>query len=462
MIAEYIGEDVFFEGMKQYLHKYQYGNALTVDLWAALSEASGIDVAAIMSKWTLNVGYPVVTVTEDDDSIHLKQSRFLRIGGVKPEEDQVIYSIPLNMLGSQGRQTKTWFNTREAKIPVESDFLKLNAKQVGFYRTAYSSKRLRALGNQMEILSVEDRVGIVSDAVALAPAGYQSTSAILSLLEKYQGESIMIAWKQVVVAIESIRLAWLFEDENIQEGLRTFQRQLVSPKAHELGWDLTESDDEEEQQLKVLLFRASALSGDEKTKQAAFDMFKRFMDGDRLAIHSDLQAAVFDSVLEHSTSNENYEAMLELFRASKTSDERDRAITALGYARDPGLVQRTLEMLLEDEVEKREVNLPLQTISRTRDGQLSTWKWMQENADGVGKKLAARIGTIMGVVINSCGGNFSSEEAVKEFESFWETKNTAGFDRGISQCAEEIRVKVNWLAHGREDVRKWLQEKGFI
>jgi aminopeptidase N len=39
----------FFKGLQNYLKTYQYSNAETKDLWAALSKASGQDVELLMN-----------------------------------------------------------------------------------------------------------------------------------------------------------------------------------------------------------------------------------------------------------------------------------------------------------------------------------------------------------------------------------------------------------------------------
>ena len=54
----------FRKGMHAYLSKHAYGNTFTEDLWDALSEASGKDVADIMSSWTKQMGFPVLKVVQ--------------------------------------------------------------------------------------------------------------------------------------------------------------------------------------------------------------------------------------------------------------------------------------------------------------------------------------------------------------------------------------------------------------
>lgn len=57
MISAVVGEDKFLKGVSIYLKKHLYGNAETKDLWAGVSEASGMDVASIMANWTLKVSF---------------------------------------------------------------------------------------------------------------------------------------------------------------------------------------------------------------------------------------------------------------------------------------------------------------------------------------------------------------------------------------------------------------------
>lgn len=63
MLVDYIGDEKFRKGMYEYLKKFQYKNAATNDLWNALEEASGKPVKEVMSTWTKQMGYPLITVT---------------------------------------------------------------------------------------------------------------------------------------------------------------------------------------------------------------------------------------------------------------------------------------------------------------------------------------------------------------------------------------------------------------
>ena len=89
MLEQFMGEELFREGVHVFLERFsiyqkdiqlgiyiiiiiimtiiirfKYGNAVTNDLWTALSEvAQGrLDIKAIMDTWTRQMGYPVLQV----------------------------------------------------------------------------------------------------------------------------------------------------------------------------------------------------------------------------------------------------------------------------------------------------------------------------------------------------------------------------------------------------------------
>lgn len=313
MISTYLGEDVFMEGIRQYLKKHAYGNTETGDLWAALSAASGKDISNIMDIWTKNVGYPVITVTEnkqgDKRSIHVKQNRFLRTADVKPEEDKILYPVFLGLRTQDGVNEALTLTDREANFDLPTaggDFFKLNADHTSIYRTSYTPERLEKLGKAAKegLLSVEDRAGMIADAGALASSGYQKTSGVLNLLKGFDSETEFVVWSELVSRLSTIQSAWVFEDETVRKGLESFSRDLVSDKAHKAGWEFKEGDDHIEQQFKALLFGTAGIGGDKTIVAAAKQMFDKFAKGDKSAIHPNLRGSVFSMALKFGGKDE--------------------------------------------------------------------------------------------------------------------------------------------------------------
>lgn len=427
MISKYLGEENFLEGIRRYLKRHAYGNTQTGDLWAALSEASGKPVQEVMEVWTKNVGFPVVSVSENKDAgtITAKQNRFLRTGDVKPEEDKTLFPVILGLRTRDGVDETLMLKERQQDLKVpDLDFFKLNADHSGIFRTSYTPERLEKLGQAAKsgLLTVEDRAGMISDAGALAASGYQRTSGILSLLKEFDSESQYVVWNEILTRIGTLRASWMFEDTKTKDALKAFQLSLLSAKTHELGWEFSEKDGHIQQQFKALMFGSAGAANDQKVIDAAKDMFNRFAAGDHSAIHPNLRGSIFNIVLRNGGERE-YNIILDRFRNAPTSDEKNTALRSLGSAEDPALIKRTLSLALGDEVKSQDIYMPLAGLRSSAEGINQRWNWLKDNWPEIYKRLPPGL-SMLGSVVQICSASFSTEEQYKEVEQFFKEKDT--------------------------------------
>ncbi|MGH0156959.1 UNVERIFIED_CONTAM: hypothetical protein FKN15_033779 [Acipenser sinensis] len=85
MLANVMGQPVFQMGLNDYLITHMYGNAGRDDLWNKFSEAMqkegrDINIKEVMDLWTLQMGYPVVTITKKDsvdNRLTISQEHFI-------------------------------------------------------------------------------------------------------------------------------------------------------------------------------------------------------------------------------------------------------------------------------------------------------------------------------------------------------------------------------------------------
>ncbi|OJJ62910.1 hypothetical protein ASPSYDRAFT_86560 [Aspergillus sydowii CBS 593.65] len=465
MISKYLGEDTFLQGVRNYIKKHAYGNTQTGDLWSALAGASGKPVEEVMDIWTKNVGFPVVSVSENpsSSSIKVKQNRFLRTGDVRPEEDTTLFPVMLGLRTKEGVDENTLLSSREEEFKVpDLDFYKLNADHTAIYRTSYTPERLTKLGNAAKegLLTVEDRAGMIADAGALAASGYQKTSGLLSLLAGFDGEPEFIVWNEILTRIGALRAAWIFEDSQSKDALEAFQRALVGEKAQKLGWEFSDKDDHILQQFKALLFSAAGNAQEPTVVKAAQDMFERFAAGDISAIHPNIRGSVFSIVLKNGGERE-YNVVYDRFRNAPTSDEKTTALRCLGTAEDPALIKRTLGLALGDEVKNQDIYMPLGGLRTHAAGIEARWTWVKDNWDTLYQRLPPGLG-MLGTVLQICTASFCTEAQLKDVEGFFANKDTKGYDRAIEQSLDAIRAKVSWVHRDRADVTDWLKSKGYF
>jgi len=459
MISAYLGEDIFMEGIRIYLKRHAYGNTQTSDLWAALSEASGKDVGKVMDIWTKQVGFPVITVTENekDKTVTLKQNRFLRTADVKPEEDKTLFPVFLGLRTEDNIDEELVLTTREEVFPVpDLDFYKLNANHTSLYRTSYTPARLEKLGQAAKDgkLSIEDRAGMIADAGALAASGYQKTSGLLNLLKGFDAETEFVVWNEILSRIGTIEGAWMFEEESVRDGLESFRRDLVTERAHKAGWDFKPSDGHIQQQFKGMLFGSAGASGDATVIKAAQEMFRKFAAGDSSAIHPNIRGSVFSMVLKYG-GKEEYEKVLEVYHNSKNSDERNTALRSLGRAKDPELIKRTLAMALSGEVKEQDIYMPVSGLRAHPQGAQALYEFMTDNWAELTRRLPPGL-SMLGSMVQICTSSLTTKADIERIEKFFSDKSTKGFDAGLAQSLDSIRAKSAWLERDREDVKAWV------
>ena len=199
MLQGFLG-DKFRVGVTEYLKRYSFGNATTDCLWACLGEAAGVDVGKLMGQWTLCMGYPCLNVVSERFdkelgvmTLELEQLRFLASGDLKPEEDDVLWTIPITIKTAKG-ESKHLLKEKKGTVSFETDgsYYKLNQNTTGFYRCSYTGSAMtqlsKALETDINTFSVEDRVGLVSDVFANCRAGQLSTVKALEFLRVFKNE----------------------------------------------------------------------------------------------------------------------------------------------------------------------------------------------------------------------------------------------------------------------------------
>jgi aminopeptidase 2 len=350
MLSELLGVEVFIKGVRLHLKRHAFGNATTNDLWDSLSTVSGKDVQKIMSIWTQKVGYPILSITEDQESntIEVSQHRFLQSGKVSSEDDQVLYPVYLKTKTHQGVDQNSQLSSRKDTFSVDLTFYKLNAGQTGLCRVLYPLSRWKELGRLLKSsgpLSPNDRVGLVSDLRAIVAAGQTEirTSDLLTFLSNLKNEKNYFVWRQILVCINDIREAWLFEDASTLAALKSFQLDLMSTILGDLDqdlWDFKPGESNKEQGFKAVLFGNAV--GYEAVKVVASFLFDQFMDGDTKALNPNIRQAVFKTVLSDpklSDNDDNVRTRLPPFINSQLNFSKVRHADSMKIVRPapPGL-----------------------------------------------------------------------------------------------------------------------------
>lgn len=464
MLAAHLGVETFLLGVSNYLKAHKYSNAKTNDLWSALSEASGKDVNAFMDPWIKKIGFPVVTVAEEPGQIGVKQSRFLSGGNVKPEEDETTWWIPLG-LKAGSKTTDVTHASLESKqetlkgLGSDMDFYKLNADQTGFYRTNLPPARLTSLGGQLDKLSVQDKIGLIGDAAALAVSGEATTAGVLAFLEGFSKETNYLVWSEVLSSLGNIRSIFA-DDAQVSEGLRKYVLKLVTAATDKIGWEFGANDDFLTGQLRALLITSAGLAGHQGVVTEAKKRFSAYTkDGDKKAIHPSLRLPTFKIAVKEN-GKEAYDAVMNEYLHGTSVDGKEIALQAMGRVQDKQLAKEYLDWSMSGAVATQDVHSPARAVALNSKVRPVVWEFIKANWPMLREKLGGNM-VVLERYLRMSLNKFASLEVEKEIDAFFADKDNTGYDRGLAVVSDTIKGSARYKENDLEIIREWLSAHGY-
>ncbi|KAJ2995303.1 hypothetical protein NUW54_g7413 [Trametes sanguinea] len=311
----YVGQDKFLKGVSAYLKKHKYKNTVTSDLWEGIQSVTNKGIPEMMDNWVKKMGYPIISVTEKEGGVHVRQERFLETGPADAAHNETIWTVPLSILTMNEDESfeihsDELLTEREKFIPLDmSRLFKLNSGTTGFYVVQYSPERLITLGKQAvssdSPFSLQDRIGLVRDAFALASSGHSSVSSALGLVNSmcatWQADEYLV-WDAVADSLSRIASTW-WEHPEVLGPLNAFRMSLFGPIAKRLGFEPLASDTTDDQQLRVKAIEQAAEAGDPWAVGEMAARFTHFLDtGDSSEIPSELAGMIYRIVSSLSLS----------------------------------------------------------------------------------------------------------------------------------------------------------------
>src|SRR5258708_10201371 len=142
------------------MRRHAYSSTTTADLWSALQAASGKPVTAIAAGFTEQGGIPLViaqaSCAGDSQRIALHQERFT-IHDPEPQPQR--WRVPVTRGGIEGAADEMVLLDGAAEIAAGrcGDPVKLNPRDVGYYRVPYDAAMLAALTPSIHRLAPADR-----------------------------------------------------------------------------------------------------------------------------------------------------------------------------------------------------------------------------------------------------------------------------------------------------------------
>jgi aminopeptidase N len=463
MLSDHLGRQTFLRGVADYLKKHAYGNATTNDLWSALCQASNQDVHKFMDPWIRRIGFPVLTVAEEPGQISIRQNRFLSTGDAKPEEDETTWWIPLGIKSGPRLadvNSRALVSKSDTIAGVGQDsFYKINKDLSGFYRTNYPADRLAKLGQSLDLLSTEDKIGLIGDAAALAVSGEGTSAALLALLEGFKGEENYLVWSQISSSVANLRSVFS-QNDSVAAGLKKFTLALASPAAEKIGWEFKSDEDYLTVQLRKLLIGMAGFAGHESIVTEAKRRFDLWASGkDKSAVHTNLRSAIFGITIAEG-GRDKYDSVKEEYIKTDSVDGKEICLAALGRVKDADLVYDYLDFVFSDKVAIQDVHNGAVALAANSKVRHLLWEYMKKNWDAVEARLSAN-NVVFERFVRMGLSKFADHNIGADIASFFKDKDTSPYDRALVIVADSIRTNANYKERDERLVLEWLQAHGY-
>lgn len=215
MMHSFLGNEAFKGALHEYLTTFSYANAVQNDLWAIMTKYGhqhgtlprDMDVKTIMDSWTLQPGYPVVTVERNGSSVEISQQRFML--PKTDESDNSRWVIPITY-ETQTNRTQNgvpsyWLsgskNITLTDVADPENWLYVNINRAGYYRVNYDHNSWLILIRKYNDLPEAIIAQLIDDSLNLARAEILSYDIPLTFLLKLRGTDI-VPWASATSAIE--------------------------------------------------------------------------------------------------------------------------------------------------------------------------------------------------------------------------------------------------------------------
>uniref|UniRef100_A0A8C3BY56 Aminopeptidase n=1 Tax=Cairina moschata TaxID=8855 RepID=A0A8C3BY56_CAIMO len=440
MLKDYLTDDVFKAGLVQYLQKYSYQNTKNEDLWNSMtnicptvgtdkSEQQGdgfcrrnqqsssnahwtkgetLDVKAMMNTWTLQKGFPLVTVTVRGKNVHLEQEHYMK-GTDSHSSTGYLWHIPLTYITSKADTVQRFLMTTKTDViilPEEVGWIKFNVYMNGYYIVHYEDDGWDHLINLLKenhtAISNNDRASLINNIFQLVRIKKIPISKALDLTLYLKRETQIMPVLQGMN--ELVPIYKLMEKRDM---------------------------DDTEKQLKEYIV----------------NLFKDLIDKQ---LWSD-DGSVSERMLRQS---------LLLFacvrRYQPCVDKAEEYF--LKWQKSNGTLRLLDQGLRGDIIKTQDLPHIIVYVARNPSGYQLAWMFLKENWEKLVEKFelgSSSIATIVTGVTNQYSTRLQLAQ-VKEFFSSLEGKSAQL--RCIQQAIETIEDNIQWMDKNFEDIKTWLQK----
>lgn len=490
MLRNYLGADAFKSGIIHYLRKFSYKNTRNEDLWDSLasicstdgtqgmdgfcssgqhsSSAShwwkeGLDVKSMMNTWTLQKGFPLISVTVRGRKVHVRQEHYMK-GQEGMAKTGYLWHVPLTYITSKSDSVQRFLLTAETDVlilPEEVEWIKFNVGMNGYYIVHYEDDGWDSLTRLLEgghtAIGSNDRASLINDAFQLVSIGKLSIEKALDLTLYLKHETeIMPVFQGLNELIPMYKLMEKRDMSEVESQFKAFLIRLLRNLIDKQTW--TDEGSVSERMLRSQLLLLACVRKYQPCVQRAEGHFREWKAANgNLSLPNDVTMAVF---AVGAQDPEGWDFLYRKYQSSLSSTEKHQIEFALCISPNKDKLRWLLDQSFKGDVIKtQEFPSILIAIGRNPVGYTLAWQFLKENWNKIVQKFELGSPSISYMVMGTTN-QFSTTARLEEVKGFFSSLKENGSQlRCVQQTIETIEENIRWMDKNFDKIRVWLQNK---
>ncbi|XP_073716460.1 endoplasmic reticulum aminopeptidase 1b [Misgurnus anguillicaudatus] len=495
MLREFLTPEAFKAGIVRYLKRYSYSNTVNSDLWESLTnvcDSDGLDdtrlkgdescrrsgsssaaskwqsedelnVKEMMETWTLQEGFPIITVDVRGREVRLSQERYLKSDD-HSQTSGFIWHVPLTYISSDSTAVQRFLlktKTDVLYLPEEVDWIKFNVDMSGYYIVHYEGSGwddlIRLLKHDHTTLSSNDRASLINSAFQLVSVGKLPLDKALDLTLYLSKETeIMPVTQGFSELVPLYKLMEKREMVDLENQMKGYILQLFRNLIDQQSW--TDDGSVSQRMLRSYLLLFACVRGHPPCVSTATQLFNQWRESDgNMSLPNDVTMAVFSV---GARTEEGWDFLFEKYKESMYISMKSRIKMALTTSPLDHKLKWMMEQSLVGELLKTQ-DLPyvVTSVSKNPKAFKHAWDFVQANWDSLIKKFDLGSHSIAHIVVGVTN-QYSTREMLAEVRGFFGSlRAEMGAElRCIQQAVENIEENIRWMDKNLPLLQSWLHQ----
>ncbi|XP_076764228.1 putative aminopeptidase-2 [Xylocopa sonorina] len=470
------GSEVFDAGLQNYLNNTVERVARPENLWIELQseinrngQKLGASVKDIMTTWTEQAGFPVLSVSIKNNLATLKQERFL-LRNLKSTPTKLTWWIPLTWTTKANPDfdrlnVQHWMSKELDTIDLgkPSGWVIFNIQSSGFYRVNYDNASWYRIfetlnSDNYKDVHVLNRAALVDDLLNLARAGLLSYETTLDGLLYLMREDNYLPFKSLFSGLTYLDQRLSGNDEYYKE-FKKFVLILIDNIYQKIGYTDNSRDDRLTVLLRNELNKWACNYGHDDCVKIFTNIFQQWRQHN-VTIAPNQHPVAYCMGVKHGTK-EDWEFLWNEYYNSNSATQQIVILQALGCTEDAALLEKYLLYALKSfEVSRIRMQDNSAVFSAVSGSGITGAKFV---LDFVANHLAEMVEFYNGTgsissILSSASQRFSTQTLMDKFEKLID-KHKVEFASALVSLRNSLEIgkyELNWSTKYAKQIISWI------